>query len=443
MIARLNSTDRNFNSQLQERLFLPEEDREEVLATVRMIVDNVRTRGDDAVLELTRQFDGLTAGSINDLEISRERQRQGFESIDQSVREALETATDRIRSYHLKQKQVFGNGMDWDFIDDAGNRLGQLVRGMERVGIYTPGGKAAYPSTLLMSAIPARVADVGEIILTVPTPDGEVNDALLAALYLCNIDRVFTVGGAQAIAALAYGTECIPRVDKIVGPGNIYVATAKEMVFGDVGIEMIAGPSEVVIVADSSANPEWLTLDMFAQAEHDEMAQAILISPDDEILNQVSKLLSHRLAAMPRQAIIRQSLERRGALLKVRNLDEAMGIVNNIAPEHLELALQAPDEALGLVRHAGAIFVGNHSGEAVGDYIAGPSHVLPTGGNPRFASPLGVYDFQVRSSIIQCSVEGADALGKDAAIIARQEGLHAHAESAECRMEADFKTAPD
>jgi histidinol dehydrogenase len=306
---------------------------------------------------------------------------------------------------------------------------------MQRVGIYVPGGKAAYPSSVIMTAIPARVAEVGEIILVVPTPDGEINDVLLAAACLCGVDRLFTVGGAQAIAALAYGTQTIPKVDKIVGPGNIYVATAKEIVFGDVGIDMIAGPSEVLIVADAGIDPEWLVMDMFAQAEHDELAQSVLISSDADVLSRVAVLIEARLPGMARESIIRQSISDRGALILTRDDTESAAIVNRIAPEHLELALVNADEFVELVEHAGAIFVGKHSAEVVGDYSAGPSHVLPTSGTARFASALGVYDFQVRSSIIRCSAAGSVSLSRDAAILATEEGLEAHARSASCRVQ--------
>ncbi len=435
MIARLDSTSRSFEDDLRDLASLPVDDMRRISADVRDIVASVRDRGDEALLEMTRRFDGMSVADVTELEVPRERQEQALERIEPIVRDALKTSVDRVRAYHQKQKEACGGGLDWDFRDQYGNRLGQIVRGMERVGVYAPGGTAAYPSTVLMTVIPARVADVEEIILAVPTPNGEINETVLAAACLCGVDRVFTVGGAQAIAAMAYGTECIPRVDKIVGPGSIYVATAKEMVFGDVGIDMIAGPSEVVIVADASANPRWLVMDMFAQAEHDEMAQAILISADSRLLDEVSELIDQKLDDMPRRDIIGRSFADRGALIKVGSTDEAAAIVNTMAPEHLELALADTDSVLPKIRHAGAIFIGHHSAEVIGDYTAGPSHVLPTNGTARFGSPLGVYDFQVRSSIVESSPRGSVFLSRDAAIIAREEGLLAHAEAATCRVQ--------
>ncbi len=435
MIARLDSMQADFNEVLARRLKLPPADKVAVAATVRSILDQVREEGDSALVELTARFDHYTVPSAAALEISRDDQRQALDRIRPLVRDALQASIDRVRTYHEKQKAALGGGVDWEFTDETGTRLGQRVRAMDRVGIYAPGGKAAYPSTVIMTAIPARVAGVEEIILVAPTPRGEISDILLAAACLCGVDRFFTIGGAQAIGALAFGTQTVPRVDKIVGPGNIFVATAKELVFGVVGIDMIAGPSEVVIIADDSAQPEWLVMDLFAQAEHDELAQSILLSPNGGLLDALQGLLSARLEGMPRRDIIRQSLTDRGALILVKDLQEAARIVNIIAPEHLELAVREPEELLPSIRHAGAIFLGEHTAEVVGDYTAGPSHVLPTSGTARFASPLGVYDFQVRSSLVQCSREGAIILNRDAAIIAREEGLGAHAESAERRIE--------
>ena len=435
MINRLRTSKADFAESLNNLLRVSSKDAEDIAEVVREIVTAVRADGDAALLELTNRLDDRQVTSMAELEISPERQQQALDSIDPIVRQALESSINRIRTYHERQLQALGSGADWEFVDDDGNRLGQKVRSMQRVGIYAPGGKAAYPSTVCMTAIPAQVAGVEEIILVVPTPRGEVNQTLLAAAKLCGVDRVFTIGGAQAIAALAYGTQTIPRVDKIVGPGNVYVARAKELVYGDVGIDMVAGPSELVIVADATANPDWITLDLFAQAEHDEMAQAIVISPDSQMLDLVAQTLDRRLEEMPRRAIIATSLKTRGALIEVRDLDEAVDLVNQIAPEHLELALAESGEVAARVKHAGVIFIGSHSAEVVGDYSAGPSHVLPTSGTARFGSPLGVYDFQVRSSIIECSARGSIVLNRDAAIIAREEGLYAHEESAKSRVE--------
>ena len=435
MIKQISTLDASFDDDLTALLAIQQDNHQEVYGTVRDIVDDVRCRGDAALVELTSRFDRFDVTAAADLEISQERMAVALASIDDLVRGALEASIERVRRYHQEQRRAFGDQRDWEYQDVQGNRLGQRVRPMQRVGIYVPGGKAAYPSSVIMTAIPARVAEVGEIILVVPTPDGEINDVLLAAACLCGVDRLFTVGGAQAIAALAYGTQTIPKVDKIVGPGNIYVATAKEIVFGDVGIDMIAGPSEVLIVADAGIDPEWLVMDMFAQAEHDELAQSVLISSDAEVLSRVAALIEARLPGMARESIIRQSISDRGALILTRDDTESAAIVNRIAPEHLELALVNADEFVELVEHAGAIFVGKHSAEVVGDYSAGPSHVLPTSGTARFASALGVYDFQVRSSIIRCSAAGSVSLSRDAAILATEEGLEAHARSASCRVQ--------
>ncbi len=436
MIQRLRTSDEGFAEKLAKVLQVDSSQTVEIRDIVAGILVEVRQGGDAALLAFTSKFDGFEASTIAELEVSKERLRKAFENIEPPVRDALQASADRVLAYHQKQQDALGGGA-WSYEDENGNQFGQLVRGLSRVGIYAPGGKASYPSTVIMTAIPAKVAGVNEIILVVPTPGGEVNETLLAAAHLVGVDRVFTIGGAQAIAALAYGTETISRVDKIVGPGNIYVATAKQMVFGDVGIDMVAGPSEVVIVADDSANLDWLVMDMFAQAEHDEMAQAILVSWDDELLDRVSALVEKSLQETPlsRKYIIRQSIVSRGALIKVDDVEEAMQLVNRIAPEHLEIVLHDPEPALAMVQNAGAIFVGNQSAEVVGDYTAGPSHVLPTGGTARFASPLGVYDFQVRSSLVRCSAAGAVKLNRDAAILAREEGLDAHAESAEFRVQ--------
>jgi histidinol dehydrogenase len=442
VIRRLDSEDEAFEQELSQLLCGDPVETDHIHSVVSGIIEQVRHLGDAALLTYTRKFDDLDADAVSDLKVTKDRLRLAFEKIDPLVRGALEVSADRVTRYHQKQKAALGPG-DWSFVDDDGNRLGQLVRGISKVGIYAPGGKASYPSTVLMTAIPARVAGVEDITLVVPTPGGEINETLFAAAHLAGVDRVYTVGGAQAIAALAYGTESIAQVDKIVGPGNVYVATAKQMVFGDVGIDMVAGPSEVVIIADDTANVDWLVMDLCAQAEHDEMAQAILVSWDDKLLENVAASLEQCMAGenlpgqdkpLPRLDIIRKSIGDRGALIKVRDLEEAIGIVNKIAPEHLEIALADPEAMLDSVQHAGAIFVGGQSAEVVGDYTAGPSHVLPTGGTARFASPLGVPDFQIRSSLIHCSAAGAVKLSRDAAILAREEGLTAHAESASYRL---------
>lgn len=435
MIKQLSTVDESFDTDLTALLAIQQDNHHDVYGTVRHIVDDVRSRGDAALIEHTSRFDRFDVTSAADLEVSQERMAKALAGIDELVRGALEASIERVRRYHQEQRLAFGDQQDWEYEDAQGNRLGQRVRPMQRVGIYVPGGKAAYPSSVIMTAIPARVAEVGEVILVVPTPDGQINDVLLAAASLCGVDRLFTLGGAQAVAALAYGTQTIPKVDKIVGPGNIYVATAKEIVFGDVGIDMIAGPSEVVIVADADVDPEWLVMDMFAQAEHDELAQSVLISSDENVLNRVATLIESRLPEMARESIIRQSIGDRGALILTRDDAESAAIVNRIAPEHLELALTNAEAFVERVEHAGAIFMGKHSAEVVGDYSAGPSHVLPTSGTARFASALGVYDFQVRSSIIRCSAAGSVSLSRDAAILATEEGLEAHARSASCRVQ--------
>jgi histidinol dehydrogenase len=435
VIRRLYTGDSHFVTQFDELLEIDNSEEAEVREVVSRILADVKKRGDAAVLEYTEKFDDLSASRVSELEVKKARLEQAYVDLDPLVKEALEAAANRIRSYHEKQRQALGGDEDWRYQDADGNELGQRVRGMSSVGIYAPGGKAAYPSTVLMTGIPARVAGVGQITLVVPTPGGQANEVLLAAAYLAGVDRVYTVGGAQAIAALAYGTQTIQRVDKIVGPGNIYVATAKAMVFGDVGIDMVAGPSEIAIIADKSSNIDWLVMDMFAQAEHDEMAQAILISTDGDLLDEVALRIQKALGKMERKNIIEQSLAARGALIRVDSLKDAADIVNKMAPEHLELAVTQPEQLLELVQCAGAVFIGNHSAEVVGDYMAGPSHVLPTGGTARFTSPLGVYDFQVRSSIINCSARGSVRLSRDSAILAEQEGLHAHAESARYRVQ--------
>jgi histidinol dehydrogenase len=401
----------------------------QVDATVAAILADVRQRGDAAVLEYTRQFDRVEARTAADLEISGDEMRQALAGLPAARRAALETAAARVRSYHERQL-----AQSWSYTDEDGTRLGQQVTPLERVGIYVPGGKAAYPSSVLMNALPARVAGVDEIIMVVPTPGGERNPLVLAAAALAGVDRVFSVGGAQAVGALTYGTATIPAVDKIVGPGNAWVAAAKRRVFGMVGIDMVAGPSEILIICDGNTDPDWIAMDMFSQAEHDELAQAILLSPDTAFLDRVAASIERLLATMPRQAVIRASLENRGALIAVRDLDEACAIANRIAPEHLELSVVDADAWLPQIRHAGAVFLGSYTSEALGDYCAGPNHVLPTSRTARFSSPLGVYDFQKRSSVIGVSARGAQRLGAVAAELARGEGLTAHARSAEYRM---------
>ncbi|MEX2489059.1 MAG: histidinol dehydrogenase [Pseudomonadales bacterium] len=441
-MKQLSTTDSNFEEEITRLLDVPEEGSKEVKEVVANIIEQIRAQGDKAVLELTKKFDRIDANSVEELEISKEEMRQACSRVSELVLEALKSSIARIKRYHEEQKKALGGDKDWQYEDSSGNRLGQQIKAMERVGIYVPGGKASYPSSVIMTAVPARVAGVSELTLVVPAPDNVISDVLLAAAYLCDVDRLIKIGGAQAVAALAYGTETIGRVDKIVGPGNIYVATAKEMVFGHVGIDMIAGPSEVVIVADKTAQPDWLVMDLFAQAEHDEMAQAILISPDRSLLDEVAIRVDKRLEEMARSDIIEQSISRRGALILVRDLTEAVSLVNRMAPEHLELAVDKPEELLADIRHAGAIFMGHHTAEVAGDYSAGPSHVLPTNGSARFSSPLGVYDFQVRTSLVWCSPQGSIDLSRAAAILAREEGLEAHALSAEYRVENTGSQSP-
>jgi len=428
-IRRLDSTQAGFDARLSELLAFEATQDASVERAVTEILSDVRTRGDAALLDCTRRFDGVEAGSVAELEIPAGELRAALGRLAGSAREALEAAAQRVRIYHEKQL-----GSSWSYRDPNGTELGQRVTPLDRVGIYVPGGKAAYPSSVIMNALPAKVAGVGEIIMVVPVPGGQRNDMVLAAASLCGVDRVFTIGGAQAVAALAYGTATVPAVDKIVGPGNAFVAAAKRRVFGLVGIDMIAGPSEVVVVCDASATPDWVAMDLFAQAEHDELAQAILVTPDARLLEAVSASIDRQLADMPRREVIAAALEKRGALIAVRDLDEACDVVNRIAPEHLELAVRDPDALLPRIRHAGAIFLGAYSSEALGDYCAGPNHVLPTSRTARFSSPLGVYDFQKRSSIIRISKAAARELGAIAAELARGEGLTAHARSAEYRM---------
>ncbi|MDT8388036.1 MAG: histidinol dehydrogenase [Thiogranum sp.] len=428
-IRRLDSSNRAFHEQLDQLLAWEQGAGAQLEQTVRDILAAVRSRGDAALLEYTNRFDRMQAASVAELEIDAGRIQQAFKAIPSMQREALEVAAARIRDYAERQKME-----SWSYSEPDGTLLGQQVTPLDRAGLYVPGGKAAYPSSVLMNAIPAKVAGVGELIMVVPTPDGVVNELVLAAAAVAGVDRVFAIGGAQAVAALAFGTETIPRVDKIVGPGNAYVATAKGMVFGQVGIDMIAGPSEILVICDGRTDADWIAMDLFSQAEHDEDAQSILLSPDAAFLDRVVASIEKQLPQMERADIIRASLEARGALIRVRDLDEAVEIANRIAPEHLELSVEDPRQMALRIRHAGAIFMGRHTAEAVGDYCAGPNHVLPTSRTARFSSPLGVYDFQKRSSLIFCSAAGAANLGGPAATLARGEGLTAHALSAEYRI---------
>jgi len=431
LIRRLDSSHADFAATLARLTAFDTAQDEAVDTSVASILVDVRARGDAAVLEYTLLFDHVKAPSMAALELPAQQLARAFAELPKVEREALATAAARIRAYHEHQR-----AQSWSFTEADGTRLGQNITPLDRVGIYVPGGKAAYPSTVLMNALPAQVAGVGEIIMVVPTPGGVKNALVLAAAHLAGVTRVFTIGGAQAVAALAYGTATIPAVDKIVGPGNVYVAAAKRRVFGTVGIDMIAGPSEILIIADASANADWIAMDLFSQAEHDEAAQAILLSPDAALLDQVEASIARQLPAQPRAAIVARSLTQRGALIRVRDLDEACTIANRVAPEHLELAVAEPEPLLPKIRNAGAIFLGHYSSEALGDYCAGPNHVLPTARSARFSSPLGVYDFQKRSSVIAVSRAGAQSLGRIASTLARGEGLTAHAQSAEYRIDS-------
>ncbi len=430
-IRRLDSEDEGFLPELERLLAWESVSDDKVFDTVNEILRAVRRDGDSALLEYCRRFDELDVASVAELEMPVERLQLACERIDQRELEALEQAAERIRSYAHHQKLE-----SWHYTEADGTLLGQQVSALDRVGLYVPGGKAAYPSSVLMNAIPAVVAGVRELVMVVPTPRGVINEMVLAAAQIAGVTRVFTIGGAQAVAALAYGTESVPAVDKIVGPGNIYVATAKRMVFGTVGIDMIAGPSEILVICDGATDPDWIAMDLFSQAEHDEDAQAILLSPDGEFLDRVAASMARLVAEMPRKQIIDQSLSARGALIKVRNIDDAVEVANTIAPEHLELSVENAQQLAKSIRHAGAIFLGRYTAEALGDYCAGPNHVLPTSRTARFSSPLGVYDFQKRSSLIGCSESGASELGKVASILARGEGLVAHACSAENRIKS-------
>ncbi|TMH21684.1 MAG: histidinol dehydrogenase [Betaproteobacteria bacterium] len=432
-LARLDSSALGFDAALARLTAFESKEDVAIEAAVAAIVADVRARGDAAVLEYTARFDRVQARSVAALELPAEELAAAYAALPAAERAALTTAATRIRAYHERQRTE-SCSRSWEMREADGTRLGQKVTALARVGLYVPGGKAAYPSTVLMNALPARIAGVADIVMTVPTPDGVKHALLLAAAHLAGVTRAFAIGGAQAIAALAYGTATIPAVDKIVGPGNAYVAAAKRRVFGTVGIDMIAGPSEILVIADASANPDWVAMDLFAQAEHDEAARAILLSADAALLDAVAASIARALPAMPRRDIIAQALARHGALIRVRDLDEACTIADRIAPEHLELAVADPEALLPKLSNAGAIFLGHHSSEAIGDYCAGPNHVLPTARSARFSSPLGVYDFQKRSSVIGVSEAAAQILGRTAMTLARGEGLTAHARSAEYRL---------
>ena len=422
----------DFYKLLKHSLAFNEDDNSEIQAVVNRIIKDIKNNGDSALLSYTKKFDHLESKSLSELELTKESLKEAYESLDRSSQAALNESAQRIRDYHQNQVQS-----SWDYVEEDGTRLGQKITAIDTVGLYVPGGKAAYPSSVLMNAIPAKVAGVKNIIMVVPTPNGERNTLVLAAAHVANVDRVFTIGGAQAIAALAFGTETIPQVDKIVGPGNAYVAEAKRMVFGTVGIDMIAGPSEILVITDGQTNPDWLAMDLFSQAEHDELAQSILISSDKSIFEKVIKSMEKLIDTMPRKKIIQTSLENRGLFIEVNNLNEAAEVSNFISPEHLELSVSDPDDLIQKIKHAGAIFMGINTCESVGDYCAGPNHVLPTSRTARFSSPLGVYDFQKRSSIINLSSKAASRLGKIASIMAEGEGLFAHARSADYRVKID------
>jgi histidinol dehydrogenase len=429
-MRRLSTEQVDFSAQLERLTAIESSQDEAVERVVGEILSGVRRGGDAALLEYTERFDRLKVARPSDLELSRPALAEALAALGADQRNALEQAAARVRSYH--ERQV---ARSWQYTESDGTVLGQQVTSLDRVGLYVPGGKAAYPSSVLMNAIPAKVAGVAELVMVVPTPDGHRNALVLAAAAVAGVDRVFTIGGAQAVAALAYGTQTVPSVDKIVGPGNAYVAAAKRRVFGVVGIDMVAGPSEILVICDGSTDPDWIAMDMFSQAEHDEVAQAILVSPDTGFIDRVAASIARLIDTMPRKAVIAASLVRRGALIKVRDLAEACDIANRIAPEHLELSVAEPERWVDKIRHAGALFVGRYSSEAIGDYCAGPNHVLPTSRTARFSSPLGVYDFQKRTSLIQVSRAGAKTLGRIAATLARGEGLAAHARSAEFRIE--------
>jgi len=432
-VKRLNSLDSGFKDALLSSLSLPMADDEAIDAAVLKILTAVKAKGDEAVLGFTKQFDRVNAASVSELEISRKDLEQAYQTLPPEQKNALDIAAQRVRAYHEKQK-IEAGCHSWEYEEADGTRLGQKVTALDRVGIYVPGGKAAYPSSVLMNAIPAKVAGVKEVVMVVPTPEGARNPLVLAAAYLAGVDRVFTIGGAQAVGALAFGTQTIPSVDKIVGPGNAYVAAAKRRVFGTVGIDMIAGPSEILVLCDGSSNPDWVAMDLFSQAEHDEQAQSILLCPDAAFIEQVQASINRLLPEMPRAKVIETSLTNRALLIQVQDMNEACDIANAIAAEHLEICAVEPRQWAEKIRHAGAIFMGNYTSESLGDYCAGPNHVLPTARTARFSSPLGVYDFIKRSSMIEVSEAGAQTLGAVASTLAHGEGLQAHARAAEMRL---------
>jgi len=430
--ARLRTDSASFEADFAARLHWSADTDAAIEQRVAAILTDVRQGGDAAVLEYTQRFDGVSATRMAELELCQDELKAAFDALPEAQRTALQQAAARVRRYHEAQKKA--SGESWSYRDEDGTLLGQKVTPLDRVGIYVPGGKASYPSSVLMNAIPAHVAGVAEIIMVVPTPRGEKNPLVLAAAYVAGVTRAFTIGGAQAVAALAYGTETVPKVDKVTGPGNAYVASAKKHVFGTVGIDMIAGPSEILVLADGSTPPDWVAMDLFSQAEHDELAQSILLSPDAAYLDAVQEAIDRLLPTMPRAEIIAKSLNGRGALIHTRSMEEACAISNQIAPEHLEVSSHEPHRWEPLLKHAGAIFLGAYTSESLGDYCAGPNHVLPTSGTARFSSPLGVYDFQKRSSIIEVSEQGAQTLGQIASVMAHGEGLQAHARAAEMRL---------
>ncbi len=429
MITKLSSQQPEFEAKLSALLAYEGALNKQVADTVDEIISAVRTDGDKSLIDYSVKFDNVNAESLADLTINSRDIESAYKELNDTEKSALEVAAERVEQYHQKQKQN-----TWTYTDEYGSILGQKVTPLDRVGLYVPGGKAAYPSSVLMNAIPAKVAGVRELIMVVPTPNGLINQLILAAAFISGINKVFTIGGAQAIAALAYGTESVPKVDKIVGPGNIYVATAKRAVFGRVGIDMIAGPSEILVICDGNTDPDWIAMDLFSQAEHDEDAQSILLCPDQNFINEVEKSIAKLLPTMDRKKIIRTALKNRGALIHTKDLSEAIEISNKIAPEHLELSIDDPESILDSIMNAGAIFMGRYTCEALGDYCAGPNHVLPTSGTARFSSPLGVYDFQKKSSLIMASSDGANILGRVAATLADGEGLQAHAKSARYRV---------
>ncbi|MDC0181563.1 histidinol dehydrogenase [Candidatus Thioglobus sp.] len=432
MINKFSTQDRDFDSKLNSLIAWESSSNEEVSRSVEKIIAGIKQNGDASVIDYTNKFDSVKVESISELIVSKERLKESFDNLAIEQKNALLTAAERIKSYHQNQVQE-----SWSYLEDDGSMLGQKITPLERAGLYVPGGKAAYPSSVLMNSIPAKVAGVEDLIMVVPTPNGVINELVLAAAHVAEVDLVLTIGGAQAIAALAYGTESIPKVDKIVGPGNIYVATAKRQVFGQVGIDMIAGPSEILIICDGRTNPDWVAMDLFSQAEHDEDAQAILLCPDEDFIKEVEMSISKLLPTMEREQIIKTSLKNRGALILTQDIDDAVKISNRIAPEHLELSVEDPESILDDIKHAGAIFMGKYSSEALGDYCAGTNHVLPTSSTARFSSPLGVYDFTKRSSIVMASKEGAKKLGETASVLAFGEGLQAHAKSALYRTDKE------